>query len=266
MSSDYFYQFVPFNAFDIFEIDVVYSFSKPNSAISPLVNQFPGLYSPDAAIIWGDRDLAAVTILAAKLCRRYYGWRLRVADCFRPVEAQQEMLKYGFDPSLVSIPGSGAHPRGMAIDIVPERKVDGQWQLVDMGVPFDFFALNPALDNPAARHYTKFDVAEHKAMDIYMNRQKLEFAMRRAATLMKLAIWPLDQEWWDFRFLPEKTEKYAPLKESDLPCFMRMMSPCSDTTLQIRNKIYPEFVLRNIEYSLQKVDAALAGGASQTIA
>jgi D-alanyl-D-alanine dipeptidase len=96
----------------------------------------------------------------------------------------------------------------MAIDIIA---VDKENNIVDMGTAFDFFVDDPEADNPAARHYTKFSDGMGYNFDIWLNRQKLEFAFRYAATSHNMLIDPLSQEWWDFRFKDDFYGQYAAL-------------------------------------------------------
>jgi D-alanyl-D-alanine dipeptidase len=241
-----YHDFVPVNAFAELIADPVYSFAGNTSPESPLTNQFPGLYSPDAKIVWGHKNLIAIAVLAARICKARFGWRLRVADCLRPVEAQEKMEKYGYHPALVSKPGCGAHPRGMAIDLIPEVQVNGEWQMVEMGVPYDYFVDNPETSNPAARDYTRFDTSFEEAQNIYLNRQSLEFAVRRAAAELGHAISPLPQEWWDFRFGPDIFGNFAPLRESDLPPMLRLIDPDLSAVRDVLAGKYPDYMAAEI--------------------
>ena len=251
---------VPLNVFDVLLVDPVYSFQGAESADSPLVNQFPGLYHPEAKIMWAHRDLTAVVLVAARICEHSFGWRLRVADCLRTVEAQARMAGYGYHPSLVSKPGCGGHPRAMAVDIVPEHRIGGQWQFVDMGVPFDRFAPDPEDDNPAARDYTGFDVPLDKAEHIYLDRQRLEFAMRKAGEICGMEIWPLPHEWWDFRFLPSYYEQFAPLKEADLLPVQRLIDPDVAAVCDVLSGRYSDEMDLAISSVRRIVDASVFSG------
>jgi len=219
---------VPLNVFENdskLVVDPVYTFKAHQSVESPLTNQFPALYHEEAKIMWGNKDLVAVTVLASEMCHHLHGWRLRVADCLRTVEAQEGMEGYGYHPSLVSLPGTGAHPRAMAIDIIPEFQDDnGEWQEVDMGVPFDHFSDDPETDNPAARDYVTFGSIEASAK-VYENRRKLEFAMYKSAEFLGQPMAPLPDEYWDFRFPNDVSDEYAPLRDNDLLPIQRQINP-----------------------------------------
>lgn len=211
-------QIIPLNVFENTQpivIDVVYA--KPDHPD----NLFKDLYSPHAKVMWAHKDIAAVTIRAAQICHERYGWKLKINDCLRPVEGQEGMAVYGYDPSVVSVPGSGAHPRAMAIDIEP---IDSNGNLVPMGTSFDFFSENVREDNPAARNYTKFDGSNKENEAIWMNRQRLEFAMRYAATSLGRELLPLPEEWWDFRELENVWGQWQPLREDDLHSYQRLIN------------------------------------------
>jgi len=205
-------EIIPLNLLvDDFPIDIDVVYAKTDHPD----NHFPNLYDPNAQIMWAHKDIAAVTLLAANICHDLFGWRFKINDCLRPVEAQEGMAQYGYDPSLVSTPGSGAHPRAMAIDIEP---IDQNGMAVPMGTAFDYFT-DDINDNPAARDYTRFKGSAHDVYEIWTNRQRLEFAMRFAATTLGQEILPLPQEFWDFRETEEKWSPFAPLHEADLqPC------------------------------------------------
>jgi len=113
---------------------------------------------------------------------------------------------------LLSPPGKGGHPRGMAVDIV---LVDKQGKEADMGTAFDYLTPDRA-NNPAARSYKNF------SKEILANRQLLEGCMMQAAAECGVGLLPLPQEWWDFRFLPDHSNRYAPVHDRDLPAHMRV--------------------------------------------
>ncbi len=217
--------FAPFNIFEPhypIKTDLVYA------RVGHPDNHFKNLYHPDANLLWAHKDIIPIVLLAS-LIGYQMGWTLKLNDCLRPVEAQERMAQYGYDPNLVSTPGAGAHPRGMAIDIQP---LLGPNISEEMGTAFDHFTDN-LNDNPAARNYTRFP-AENLA-EIFAVRRKrndLETTMCVAADILGQSILPLPQEWWDFRF-EEGVENrcaaatywgdYAPLRESDLPSYMHLV-------------------------------------------
>jgi len=117
------------------------------------------------------------------------------------------------EPRLLSPPGAGAHPRGMAIDVSLET-FNGE--LLDMGSAFDHLSDDPS---PAA-NIAHRDYAHNES--VLENRSLLDGFMMDAARAMGAELLALPQEWWDFRLPVEVYEKYVPLADEDLPMDMRM--------------------------------------------
>lgn len=185
------------------------------------------LYRPTAKI-WGHKDMVALTLRAAELCQQRHQWILDIRDCLRPIEAQgamqdtkivQDNPHWMEEPRLLSPPGAGGHPRGMAVDIVP---VDKDGQTVEMGTCFDYLSEDRT-HNPAARDYTQFSEDETYNAMILQNRQNLTQAMQDAAAEHGFEILPLPQEWWDFRFPRDYTAGFQPISDQDLPEDMRVV-------------------------------------------
>ena len=174
---------------------------------------FGKLYS-GSAIISAHHDLAAITVRAAEILYEEQGWNVKVMDCLRTIEAQEGMVKVvkanGWSEDYVSSPGTGPHPRGMAIDLVPVDAKTGA--LIDMGTEFDHFGERSNRDFAGLT-----DGQKH-------NREKLNDAMTRAASNlgMKDDLEMLPSEWWDFRFKKERFEAHPALSDKDLPNAMRL--------------------------------------------
>jgi len=190
-------------------------------------NIFGKIYA-DGARLWLHHDLARIVLLASLLCRRDCGAEFVLYDGLRTVEAQGAMAQSEIvkanpqwlePPRLLSPPGAGAHPRGMAIDIGLKDQTGG---LIDMGTDFDYLAENSSpAENPAHRDYPHLTVA------VRQNRAKLDQAMIKAAEMLNLPLYLLPQEWWDFRLPESLYSAYAPLSDSDLPPAMLMVSGVS---------------------------------------
>lgn len=225
-------------------------------------NHFKGLYSENAKIMWAHKDLAPVILLGSLIANRLYGWTFDLKDCLRPVEAQEKMAAYGYDPSLVSTPGSGAHPRAMAIDICP---INANGHYVDMGTPFDYFVDDPRKDNPAARAYTKFAGSAEQVANICTSRSWLETSMRIAATSLQTRILPLPQEWWDFRFNKDIFDQYLPLREADLAPYQRVIDPDIEGVTRILKGDYPETMRRAIEEIEQQARLAFEASTPKSV-
>ena len=198
------------------KIDIVYA--KPEHPD----NIFKcAIYRPQAKM-WAHREFAPIILRAADICFEQHKFIFELKDCLRTTEAQDLMTKTDIvkanphwlqEPNrLLSPPGKGGHPRGMAIDIILLTENGDQ---VDMGTSFDHLTTNPA-DNPAARNYTKFSPA------VLEHRKILERSMLEAASEYGHEILPLPQEWWDFRFMPDYSNRFLPINDRDLPADMRV--------------------------------------------
>jgi D-alanyl-D-alanine dipeptidase len=200
------------------KIDMVYSDAEhPENIFKTKI------YRSESAL-WLHKSLASIVVLAAKLCYETSGLVFVLKDGLRTIEAQAAMQETEIVKAnphwcedgpnrLLSPPGRGGHPRGMAIDVILETE-DGQ--VVDMGTPFDYLTTDPN-NNPSHRSYTDF------SDEILKNRGILEYAMISAAQKIGHEIYPLPSEWWDFRFPQEVYDLYAPLSDEELEPEQRMV-------------------------------------------
>ncbi|MDX2049596.1 MAG: hypothetical protein SFT93_00235 [Rickettsiaceae bacterium] len=231
---------VPANYFTgTYPIEIDLAYANPDHPD----NHFKCLYSSESKILWTHKELAKLVLVASIITHKLWGWKLRLYDSLRPVEAQKKMQEFGYDGLLVSAPGKGAHPRALAIDLAP---IDQNGLLVNMGTRFDHFSSNPKEYNPAARNFTEFSGELGGNYTIWHNRSKLDFAIQTAANLTDFDLLPLPQEWWDFRAKPEFFEKFAPLSENDLlPC-QRLISPDVSKMQEILMGIFPARIQESI--------------------
>lgn len=187
-------------------------------------NIFGKIYD-ESARLWVHEDIAAIALLAAYRAGQD-GYTLVIYDGLRPVEAQVKMSESAVvqknphwlngPDRLLSPPGGGGHPRGMAIDVSLQDR-DGT--LHDMGTDFDFLPeKTDAQNNPAHREHP------HITEAVRENRARLDGYMMDAAAILSLPLSPYHAEWWDFRFPREYYEEFAPLSESDLPPEMYMVA------------------------------------------
>ncbi len=177
----------------------------------------------DGAQLWLHKDLAAVVLKASSLAAARKV-RLVLFDGLRTTDAQERMLntqavrdnpQWLQEPRLLSPPGAGAHPRGMAIDCTLET-LEGE--ALDMGTEFDFLSSDPSpARNPAHRQHPRLSDAARK------NRALLDFCMMEAAKECGVELTGLPQEWWDFRLPAEIYGNYAPLSDEDLPPEIKML-------------------------------------------
>ncbi len=180
------------------------------------------IYRVDARL-WLHKNLAGIVKIAAETLLKQ-DLRLVLYDGLRTTDAQDRMLgtkavkdnpQWLEEPRLLSPPGAGAHPRGMAIDCSLET-LEGN--LLEMGTAFDFLAENSTPEHNLAHRKHPY----HPKPIIY-NRKILDIVMQNAAQEIGTALLPLPQEWWDFRLPPEIYEMYEPLSDTDLPPTMRMV-------------------------------------------
>lgn len=176
------------------------------------------------ARLWLHREFAQIVLRAAQIIHEKYQGILILKDGLRTMEAQQAMQETEIvkaNPQwsapgpqrLLSPPGGGGHPRGMAVDVTVADQDGVEW---DMGTPFDYLTTDPG-HNPAARSYKGF------SSHILENRRRLQDAFMQAGRELGCDVLPLPSEWWDFRFPASYTDQFAPLSDRDLPTPMRMV-------------------------------------------
>ena len=108
------------------------------------------------------------------------GYRLKLFDCYRPLEVQWELWEEVPDPRYVADPHEGSmHNRGMAIDLTI---VDSKGVELDMGTDFDHFG------QMAYHSYTP-----QLSEDIQNNRKLLKESMESVGFEIEEVI--ADGEW-----------------------------------------------------------------------
>jgi D-alanyl-D-alanine dipeptidase len=212
--------FLPLNAFTEtvpIRIDLAYAQDR-------LPNIFGPVYHKHARL-WIYEPLGRAVLEAAKYIFDTDRLYMIAYDSLRTTDAQAAMMETEIvkahpqwleEPNrLLSPPGAGAHPRGMAVDVTLARE-DGS--LLDMGTVFDHLAeISDADHNPAHRFYRHL-TDEHR-----QNRELLNKAMLHGAAKTGIPLHLLESEWWDFRLPADYYSQYAPLSDADLPLYMRMV-------------------------------------------
>jgi len=124
------------------------------------------------------------------------GYRIKLYDCYRPLDVQKKMWEKVPRPTYVANPdGKGSiHNKGAAVDITLET-LEGCF--VDMGSDYDFFGRAAHIDN--------YNFSE----EILKHRQLLFEGMR------KFGFQTVRTEWWHYSF--KKNWSYPTLNEP-LPC------------------------------------------------
>ena len=120
------------------------------------------------------------------------GYKIKVFDCYRPLDIQRKMWEIVSNPEYVANPAKGSiHNRGGAVDIT---LVDCKGKELDMGTPFDFFGKE------ASHNYT--DISQ----EIKENRVLLKKIMTEANFNS------FDSEWWHYNLKSGLNDKISNIK------------------------------------------------------
>ncbi len=124
------------------------------------------------------------------------GYRIKIYDCYRPLDVQKKMWAKVPRPTYVGNPyGKGSiHNKGAAVDITLET-LEGCY--VEMGSDYDYFGREAHIDN--------YNFSE----EILQNRKLFFEGMR------KFGFKTIRTEWWHFSF--RKNNSYKTLN-TPLPC------------------------------------------------
>ena len=123
------------------------------------------------------------------------GYKIKLYDCYRPLDVQKKMWAIVSNPSYVANPSKGSiHNRGGAVDIT---LVDGNGKELNMGTAFDFFG-------PEASHdYKNFPE------EILQNRALFKKIM------ISSKFQSFDSEWWHYNL---KNAKLDPISNFKWKC------------------------------------------------
>ena len=114
------------------------------------------------------------------------GLKIKLYDCYRPLDVQKKMWAIVPNPTYVANPAKGSiHNRGGAVDI---SLVDLSGKELDMGTKFDFFG------DEASHNYLKFNE------QILKNRQLLKSVM------LANSFSSFDSEWWHYNLKNASTD------------------------------------------------------------
>jgi D-alanyl-D-alanine dipeptidase len=106
------------------------------------------------------------------------GYRIKIFDCYRPLDIQKKMWKIVSNPEYVANPAKGSiHNRGGAVDIT---LVSSNGKELDMGTSFDFFGIEASHNYP--------NVSE----EVKQNRLVLKTIMTTSGFNS------FDSEWWHY--------------------------------------------------------------------
>jgi len=120
------------------------------------------------------------------------GYKIKLFDCYRPLDIQKKMWKIVPNPSYVADPSKGSiHNRGGAVDIT---LVDAYGKELDMGTPFDFFGPEAGHDYP------------NLSQEIKDNRELLKKVMIEKGFNI------FDSEWWHYNLKSALNDKVSNTK------------------------------------------------------
>lgn len=117
------------------------------------------------------------------------GYRIKLFDCYRPLDIQKKMWQIVSDPEYVANPAKGSiHNRGGAVDLT---LVDENGDEIDMGTKFDHFG-------PESSHFNK-----NLAHEIIRHRKFLKRIMERHN------FESFDSEWWHYNLSDARKDKLS---------------------------------------------------------
>ena len=120
------------------------------------------------------------------------GYRIKIFDCYRPLDIQKKMWGIVPNPEYVANPKKGSiHNRGGAVDIT---LVDASGKELDMGTTFDFFGIEASHDY------------ENLSDEIKANRKLLK------NTMIKSDFRILESEWWHYNLKNSKKDNLSNFK------------------------------------------------------
>lgn len=120
------------------------------------------------------------------------GYKIKLFDCYRPLDIQKRMWKIISNPIYVADPNKGSiHNRGGAIDLT---LVDAQGKELDMGTGFDHFGIE------ASHNYTKL------TSEVLANRKLLREVMQ------KNNFKTFESEWWHYNLNNASGDKLSNFK------------------------------------------------------
>ncbi len=123
------------------------------------------------------------------------GFRIKLYDCYRPLDIQKKMWTIVSNPIYVANPSKGSiHNRGGAVDI---SLVDKNGVELNMGTSFDYFGIEASHNN---KNFSK---------EILDNRKLLKKVM------LQNNFQSFDSEWWHYNM---KNAKLDPISNFKWKC------------------------------------------------
>jgi len=132
------------------------------------------------------------SLIDANVAFQSLGFRIKLFDCYRPLDIQKKMWEIVPNADYVADPKKGSiHNRGGAVDMT---LVDANGKELDMGTSFDFFGPE------AAHNYQGF------SKKIRKNRLLLKDIM------LKNHFKSFDSEWWHYNLVDSNKDELANFK------------------------------------------------------
>lgn len=120
------------------------------------------------------------------------GYKIKIFDCYRPLDIQKRMWKIISNPEYVADPSKGSiHNRGGAVDIT---LVDSKGNELDMGTSFDFFGIEASHDY------------QNLSEEVKSNRKLLKEVM------LKNNFKSFDSEWWHYNLKDSSLDNLSNFK------------------------------------------------------
>ena len=120
------------------------------------------------------------------------GYKIKIYDCYRPLDIQKKMWKIVSNPEYVANPSKGSiHNRGGAVDIT---LVDSNEKEVPMGTDFDFFGIEAGHNYP------------YVSAEVKQNRLLLKTIMSNSGFNS------FDSEWWHYNLKSGVHDKISNVK------------------------------------------------------
>ncbi|MFZ4106321.1 M15 family metallopeptidase [Flavobacterium sp.] len=128
-------------------------------------------------------------LIAANTEFQKKGYRIKLFDCYRPLDVQKKMWELVSNSDYVADPKKGSiHNRGGAVDI---SIVNSDGKELDMGTSFDFFG-------PEASHKYQGLSSKIKKNRIYLKE-----------VMMRNNFKSYDSEWWHYNLSESTKDKLA---------------------------------------------------------
>ncbi|TRX35132.1 M15 family metallopeptidase [Flavobacterium sp. ZT3R18] len=120
------------------------------------------------------------------------GFKIKLFDCYRPLDIQKKMWAIVPNPKYVANPSKGSiHNRGGAVDIT---LVDLNGKELDMGTAFDYFGIEASHNYP---NFSKEIKNNRKFLRKYMEKENFN---------------SFDSEWWHYNLRAALNDKVSNVK------------------------------------------------------